>query len=127
MCFHPRFSDCATSYSLLTFHSNSVCLFSSALLIVLAQLVFVYRALSTILLASAMITVGYITAIATMRVGEVSFVAPFRYSSLIWAVLLGLVVFGDWPDVWTQLGSVLIVAAGLYSIWREGRLPEIHR
>lgn len=70
--------------------------------------------------AAACITVGYITGIATMRVGEIGFVSPFRYTSLVWAIIMGLLVFGEWPDVWTQLGAVLIVGAGLYSIWREG-------
>lgn len=78
--------------------------------------------LSQILLlfgAAIAVTVGYISGIATMRVGEIGFVSPFRYTSLIWAIILGLLVFGDWPDGWTQLGAVLIVGAGLYSIWRE--------
>lgn len=74
-----------------------------------------------LLLSAGLITVGYFTAIATMRVGEVSFVAPFRYTSLIWAVLLGLLVFGDRPDVFTLVGAALIVGAGLFTIWREGR------
>lgn len=69
--------------------------------------------------AAISVTVGYISGIATMRVGEIGFVSPFRYTSLIWAIILGLLVFGDWPDGWTQLGAVLIVGAGLYSIWRE--------
>lgn len=75
-------------------------------------------------LAGSLIGVAYITAVATMRVGEVSFVAPFRYSSLIWAILLGVVVFGEWPDIWTQLGGGLIVAAGLYTILQEGRVRK---
>lgn len=77
-----------------------------------------------LMLSASLITVGYMTAIATMRVGEISFVAPFRYSSLIWAVMFGLLVFGEWPDLWTQLGSLLIVAAGLLTIWREGRVTS---
>lgn len=72
-------------------------------------------------LAAVAITVGYITGIATMRVGEIGFVSPFRYTSLLCAIIFGLVVFGEWPDVWTQLGAVLIVGAGLYSIWRESQ------
>lgn len=75
-----------------------------------------------LLLSSAFLTVGYLTAVATMRVGEISFVAPFRYTSLIWAILLGLVFFGEWPDPWTWAGSALVVGAGLYSILRERQL-----
>lgn len=73
-------------------------------------------------LSAVFLTVGYITAVATMRVGEISFVAPFRYTSLVWAIVLGLVVFGDWPDGWTWAGSALVVGAGLYTILRERRM-----
>lgn len=72
--------------------------------------------------AAGFLTVGYISAVATMRVGEISFVAPFRYTSLIWAILLGLALFGEWPDHWTWGGSALIVGAGLYTILRERTL-----
>ncbi|WP_415127012.1 DMT family transporter [Paracoccus sp. (in: a-proteobacteria)] len=75
-----------------------------------------------LVLAAGVLTTGYITAVAAMRVGEISFVAPFRYSSLVWAIFLGLAVFGDWPDLWTWAGSALVVGAGLYTILREGRL-----
>ncbi|TRW95107.1 DMT family transporter [Paracoccus sp. M683] len=77
-----------------------------------------------LVLAGAFLTVGYMTVVATMRVGEISFVAPFRYVSLVVAILLGLVVFGEWPDLWTWIGAGLIVSAGIYSIWREGQLRE---
>lgn len=75
-----------------------------------------------LLLAAGFLTVGYISAVATMRVGEISFVAPFRYTSLIWAIVLGLVFFGEWPDLWTWAGSFLVVVAGIYTILRERRL-----
>ncbi|SMO88172.1 DMT family transporter [Paracoccus laeviglucosivorans] len=80
------------------------------------------RELALLGLAALFLTAGYITAVATMRVGQISFVAPFRYTSLIWAILLGLFVFGEWPDLWTWAGSALVVGAGLYTIIRERRL-----
>ncbi|MDS9466430.1 DMT family transporter [Paracoccus sp. MBLB3053] len=73
-------------------------------------------------MAASLLTVGYLTAVASMRVGEVSFVAPFRYTSLLWAIFLGLVIFGEWPDLWTWAGSMLVVGAGIYSILRERQL-----
>ena len=57
-----------------------------------------------------------------MRVGEMGYVAPFRYTSLLAAIVLGLVVFGDWPDMWTWAGSGLVVGAGVYTIWREAQM-----
>lgn len=69
-------------------------------------------------------SVACISAIATVRIGEISVIAPFRYTALVWAILLGILVFGDWPGGWTLLGAALIVAAGLGSIWAEGRQTE---
>lgn len=56
--------------------------------------------------------------IESLRLGEVGLVAPFKYTSLVWAVLLGLLVWGDLPDAWTWVGSSLVVGSGLY-IWRR--------
>ncbi len=77
------------------------------------------REAGLLLLSAGFLTAGYITAVATMRVGEISLIAPLRYTSLVWAIVLGLVIFGEWPDLWTWLGSVLVVGAGLYTILRE--------
>lgn len=79
------------------------------------------REFALLMLASLFLTAGYITAVATMRVGEISFVAPFRYTSLLFAIVLGVLVFGEWPDMWTWTGSALVVGAGLYTILRERR------
>lgn len=62
---------------------------------------------------------GYLFSVMAMRVGEIGVVAPFRYSSLLAALLLGLFVFGEWPDVLTQIGAVIVVLTGLFTLWRE--------
>jgi len=54
-----------------------------------------------------------------MRQGEIGFVAPFRYTSLVAALILGLVVFGDWPDQLTLIGAAIVVATGLFTLYRE--------
>ncbi len=77
-----------------------------------------------LLLAAGFLTVGYLAAVATMRVGEISFVAPFRYTSLLFAIVLGVLVFNEWPDLWTWTGSGLVVGAGLYTILRERTLGK---
>lgn len=78
-----------------------------------------------LLMGSAFLTVGYVSAVASMRVGEISYVAPFRYTSLLVAIAMGLIVFGEWPDLWTWAGSGLVVAAGIYTIWREAQLSRV--
>ena len=62
---------------------------------------------------------GYVFSVATMRVGEVSFVAPFRYTSLLVALALGLLVFGDLPNSLTLMGAAIVVATGLFTLYRE--------
>jgi len=69
--------------------------------------------------AAVFVLMGYLFSVMVMRVGDVGFVAPFRYSSLIWALGLGWAVFGDWPDAITMLGAVLVVGSGLFTLFRE--------
>ncbi|MCX7289480.1 MAG: DMT family transporter [Rhodobacterales bacterium] len=75
-----------------------------------------------VLCAGLFLIVGYLTSVMAMRNGDIGIVAPFRYSSLIWAIALGFLVFGDLPDGWTVLGAAIVVGAGLFTIWRERRL-----
>lgn len=72
--------------------------------------------------ATAFIMSGYVFSVAAMRSGEIGFVAPFRYTSLIVALILGYVVFGTFPDALTLLGAAIVVATGLFTIWRELKL-----
>lgn len=72
------------------------------------------------LTASALfLMAGYFWSIQAMRFGEVSFTSPFRYTSLIWAIILGYVVFGDIPDVPMIIGSIIVVGSGLFTLYRE--------
>jgi drug/metabolite transporter (DMT)-like permease len=69
--------------------------------------------------AGGFILIGYIAAIAAMRDVEISFVSPFRYTVLIWALLLGFFVFGEVPDAITIIGSLIVVGTGMYTFYRE--------
>ena len=72
--------------------------------------------------ASLMIIGGYLFSVMVMRVGEISFVAPFRYTGLIWALVLGWLVFGEWPDPVTLFGAAIVVGSGLFTLYREAQL-----
>jgi S-adenosylmethionine uptake transporter len=72
--------------------------------------------------ASVFVLGGYFFSVQVMRVGDVSFVAPFRYTGLIWALVLGWFVFGDWPGWTTLLGAFIVVAMGIFTLYRERRL-----
>ena len=69
--------------------------------------------------ATLCIMMGYVCSVAAMRAGEIGFVAPFRYTSLIVALILGYAVFGTFPDLLTLFGAAIVVATGLFTIWRE--------
>lgn len=79
------------------------------------------NALLHLALASVMVLAGYQTAILAMRTGDIAFVAPMRYLSLIFAGLLGLVFFGETPNRWTIFGAAIVIASGLYTFYRESR------
>ena len=69
--------------------------------------------------AAMLLIVGYQFVILAMREGEISFVAPFRYTGLLWAILLSFVVFNDTPDLAMIIGASLVVGSGLYAFYRE--------
>ncbi|WP_425045015.1 DMT family transporter [Primorskyibacter sp. S87] len=75
-----------------------------------------------ILAASGFVLLGYLLSVAVMRVGEVSFIAPFRYTSLVWALLLGWLIFSDWPDPVTMTGAAIVVATGMFTLFRERQI-----
>jgi drug/metabolite transporter (DMT)-like permease len=45
--------------------------------------------------------------------------SPFIYTQIIWMLALGYIVFGDWPDAWTFLGAGIVIASGMYLLYRE--------
>ncbi len=67
---------------------------------------------------------GYYAIVGAMRIGEVSAITPFRYSRLIFSLIIGISVFGERPDPLTYLGAALIIGSGLYTIVRERRLAR---
>ena len=78
---------------------------------------------SSLLLLAAIImgVVGYSCLTGAMRTGEIGVVAPFRYIRLVFAMILGVLVFAERPDAMTLLGSAVIVASGLYTVFRGQR------
>lgn len=64
---------------------------------------------------------GYYAITAAMRAGDVSVVSPFRYSRILFALVIGVFVFSERPDAFTLAGAALTVVAGLYAFLRENR------
>ena len=78
-------------------------------------------------LAGAAVFLGsaHFLLIEAFRHAEAAVVAPFKYSSLLWGLMLGFVVWGEWPDGWALGGAGLVVASGLYIWWRERKVMQV--
>ena len=72
-------------------------------------------------LAGSSMGAGLVLMTEAFRHAEATLVAPFRYSSVLWAMLVGVVVFGDWPSPTMLAGAALVVGSGLYILHREAR------
>jgi drug/metabolite transporter (DMT)-like permease len=70
-------------------------------------------------LAALFIIFGYYTAVLVMRSGEISFISPFRYSAIIFALLIGVVFFNEWPNASALLGILLVTASGGILLYRN--------
>jgi len=74
-----------------------------------------------LVIAALLVFAGYQAVIMSMRTGEISFVAPFRYTGLLWGLVISVLFFGERPDVFVLLGAAIIIGSGLYSFYRESR------
>lgn len=74
--------------------------------------------------AVTMGVVGYFALLAAFRAADVSLIMPFRYTRLIFSMILGMVMFSERPDALTLLGAGIIVASGIYTVLRERRLAH---
>ena len=64
-------------------------------------------------------TAGQWIVVLAFRYADASVLAPFSYTQLLWVSILGFVIFGEVPDIWTVTGAVFIVGSGLYTAHRE--------
>lgn len=62
---------------------------------------------------------AYYAIVAAVRLGDLGFIAPFRYSRMLFALVIGVMVFDESPDALTLIGAAIIVASGIYTVLRE--------
>jgi drug/metabolite transporter (DMT)-like permease len=72
--------------------------------------------------AAALLAVGYSLVIVAMRLGDMSVIAPFRYVAVVFAVVLGFLIWHDVPDAATLAGSAVIVGTGIYTLYRQRKV-----
>ncbi len=75
--------------------------------------------LALLLGAGLMVTISYFFIVATVRLGDLSATAPFRYSEVVFAIIAGILVFGEYPDAISYAGMALVIGAGLFAAHRE--------
>jgi drug/metabolite transporter (DMT)-like permease len=69
-------------------------------------------------------TAGHYYTIETFRHAETALVSPFKYLTIVWAIVIGIAVWGDIPDIWMLAGTAVVVVSGLYILHRE---YSVHR
>ena len=81
------------------------------------------QAWGLLLLTGLLGTMGHMTLFKALELAPASAVQPFSYMMMVWAAVLGFLVFGAFPDGWTIAGAGIIAASGLYAFARERRRP----
>lgn len=72
-----------------------------------------------LMLLGVVAMVAFLCVNRSLKLAPASVVVPYQYTMIVWAVALGWLVFGDMPDTFTLTGAAIIIAAGLYILWRE--------
>jgi len=76
-------------------------------------------ALGHLALASVLVFAGYQAVIKSMRSGEISFIAPFRYTGLLWGLVIAVLAFDEHPNAYMLTGAAIVIGSGLYTFYRE--------
>lgn len=77
------------------------------------------QSLALLAAAATFLSLGYLASVIAIRNGDIGFTAPFRYTVMIFAIVLQIVVFSDVPDAMTFIGSAIVSLAGIYMLLHE--------
>jgi drug/metabolite transporter (DMT)-like permease len=108
--------------SSIVFYFSLVCAIAGALTLPFAWHSPTARELAALIALGILGGVAHIFLTESYRYAAASVVAPFDYTSMLWALLLGYWMFGELPDTMVYLGATIVAAAGLFVIWRERQL-----
>lgn len=118
------FSAELPSMSVAVITAAAVCVFGGLMSLTEPWVVLTVREVGLLALASVFIIGGYVFSILVMRVGEVAVTAPFRYTSLIFALIMGLIVFREFPNALALCGAAIVVATGVFTLIRERQVKH---
>ena len=68
------------------------------------------------------VIIAYLALVAATRTGNAGMISSFRYSRMVFALILGYAVFAETPDLATIIGAFIIIASGIFTLWREARM-----
>ncbi len=125
--FTRAFSPTVPTMTVAVLTAGAVCLVGGVLSLFTPWVALDLREAALIAAAAVLIIGGYVFGIMVMRVGEVGFVSPFRYTSLIFALILGLVVFDEFPNALALIGGVIVVSTGIFTLLRERMVARASR
>lgn len=108
--------------SSIVFYFSLVCAIAGALTLPFAWHSPTARELTALIALGILGGLAHILLTESYRYAAASVVAPFDYSSMLWALLLGYWLFGELPDTLVYFGAGIVAAAGLFVIWRERQL-----
>ncbi len=118
------FSDEVPLMSVAIITAGSVCIFGGFMSLREPWVAMSGQDMALLSGASLFIIGGYVCALWVMRVGEVSVTAPFRYTSLIFALIAGYVVFREFPNTLALCGAGIVVATGVFTLIRERQVKH---
>ena len=125
--FTRAFSPAVPTMTVAVLTAGAVCLVGGVLSLFTPWVALDLREAALIAAAAVLIIGGSVFGIMVMRVGEVGFVSPFRYTSLIFALILGLVVFDEFPNALALIGGVIVVSTGIFTLLRERMVARASR
>ena len=125
--FTRAFSPAVPTMTVAVLTAGAVCLVGGVLSLFTPWVALDLREAALIAAAAVLIIGGYVFGIMVMRVGEVGFVSPFRYTSFIFALILGLVVFDEFPNALALIGGVIVVSTGIFTLLRERMVARASR
>jgi drug/metabolite transporter (DMT)-like permease len=121
-----RLVPAKTSSMVVSFYGSSAFIFAVPLLMLTGEPYVALTADTGLFLAIGVFfgIIGYYMIVVAMRMGEASAIMPFRYTRLLFSIILGYLVFNESPDALTYIGATLIIASGLYTVLRERKLAK---
>lgn len=118
------FSNAVPLMSVAVITAASVCVFGGIMSLTEPWVPLSGTNVLHVALASLFIIGGYVCAIFVMRVGEVSVTSPFRYTSLIFSLVMGWLVFTEFPNSLALTGAAIVVATGVFTLVRERQVKH---